>query len=1076
MPKATVADIRSAILKLVPKDGTTVGNMSLREQVAERLGARVDEDLYFTARDELVAAGKLATGKGRGGSVRRAMDEAEPFSLSSKEKPAGADAPKPKQADITLSQARRAKAEVKGKKSEDGNKVIAYRHDQKRRNNPDVGVVTPETDPEQPRTELKYDPHIDPALQFDTGRAQIEALIDNALTSGDDATMRGALETLKRMAAPYLNWAGKAERTSFEVDTVSLHVHERIDPASILAAVRKRMQQGKGEGGTQSDMFRAWFEEPLPYREAIEFYKHDRGWSNRLVAGDSLLVMNSLLQKESMAGQVQMIYIDPPYGIKYGSNFQPFVNKRDVKDRKDEDLTQEPEMIKAFRDTWELGIHSYLTYLRDRLLLAKELLHESGSVFVQISDENLHHVRELMDEVLGSDNFCSVITFAKTSGQTDNLLASVSDYIIWYAKDRSRVKYHQLYLEKQLDGPGGGEYKKLWLASGVKRQLRDEDIQSGLLDDKQSKIYRLDNLTSQSPGTRYKVTYLGQDFFPAGYWKTEEASMPRLIRAGRVEARSNSLAYIRVLRDFSVYATNSTWADTAIAGRPGDKAYVVQTTPKVIERCLLMTTDPGDLVVDPTCGSGTTAYVAEKWGRRWITCDTSRVAVTLAKQRLMTASYDYYELKYPHEGLRGGFIYKTVPHVTLKSIANNPDIDDIFDRMHPGIEQALAKLNTALKSAGAPFKVTEGGRKGTTLDFAKGGALQEWEVPFDYPADWAPGAREAFDAFHAARQAMQQKMDASIAAHADQETLYDQPAVSKDKLRITGPFTVEAVPFPSVLSLEEGEQSQEADVSVARSGESQRQHTWRDELLKTGIRGKGGQMLKFAELETLPDTRYLHCSGHLDSGERIVVSFGPEHAALEQRQVELAMREAGELFPRPKMIVFCAFTFDPEAAKDIDATKGIVALKAQMNTDLLTEDLKKARSNNQSFWLMGQPDVEVRQAKDGKYVVEVNGFDYFDTTTGELKSGGKKNIAAWSLDTDYDERSLFPRQVFFPMAGAKDGWNKLKKDIKAELDESKLDKLHGTISLPFEIGENRKVAVKIVDDRGIESLKVLSVD
>ncbi len=312
-------------------------------------------------------------------------------------------------------------------------------------------------------------------------------------------------------------------------------------------------------------------------------------------------------------------------------------------------------------------------------------------------------------------------------------------------------------------------------------------------------------------------------------------------------------------------------------------------------------------------------------------------------------------------------------------------------------------------------------------------------------------------------------------SHADQETLYDQPAVAKDKLRITGPFTVEAVPFPTVLALDETQPMQEADLSIARSGESQRQHGWRDELLKTGIRGKGGQTLKFAELATLPDTRYLHCSGHTDSGERVVVSFGPEHAALEQRQVELAMREAGELFPRPKMIVFCAFTFDPEAAKDIDAQKGIVALKAQMNTDLLTEDLKKARSSNQSFWLMGQPEVELRQRKDGKWEVEVNGFDYFDTSTGELKSGGKNRIAAWSLDTDYDERSLFPRQVFFPMAGAKDGWNKLKKDIKAELNEALLDRLHGTVSLPFEPGENRKVAVKIVDDRGIESLKVIAL-
>ncbi|MBK7768610.1 MAG: site-specific DNA-methyltransferase [Sulfuritalea sp.] len=515
-----------------------------------------------------------------------------------------------------------------------------------------------------------------------------------------------------------------------------------------------------------------------------------------------------------------------------------------------------------------------------------------------------------------------------------------------------------------------------------------------------------------------------------------------------------------------------------VALRTG-KVYVVQTGTDAIERCLLMTTDPGDLVFDPTCGSGTTAYVAEKWGRRWITCDTSRVAVTLAKQRLMTASYDYYELRYPHEGLRGGFIWKTVPHVTLKSIANNPEIDEIYERMHPAVEAALATLNAAL--AGPSFR-----RKPESRNAAKEldaglrrhdeGGLQEWEVPFDFPADWNENARAPFDAFHAARQSMQKQMDRSIADHADQETLYDQPAKSKTKLRITGPFSVEAVPFPTVAALDETRPLQEADASIARSGESSRQHQWRDELLKTGIRGKGGQMLKFAELETQPGTRYLHATGHLESGERVVVSFGPEYAALEQRQVAMALTEAGELFPLPKMIVFCAFTFDPEAAKDIDHLKGIVALKAQMNTDLLTEDLKKARASNQSFWLMGQPDVEVRKLKNGDFEVEVHGFDYFDTVKAELVSGGKGRIAMWSLDTDYDERSLFPHQVFFPMAGKGEGWDKLKKDIRAELDEDLLPQFHGTVSLPFAAGDNRKVAVKIVDDRGIESLKIVNLE
>ena len=1095
MSKADQERISAAILELVPQDGSSIGNIKLLGVLRETWPGLEDEE-YFRIRDALVASGVLATGRGRGGSVMLANPEArEKLELSAQEQPKDL-------ADLAHAAGKKKAKKKTGKKSArrkagDDTDVLSYRHADKRINNPEVGMVDPDTDPDEGRTRWAYDPHIDPALQFDIGRAEIEQIIDDALASGDEPTMREALATLKRMSAPYLNWTGKAERTSFDVDLVSLHVHERIDPASILKAVRKRMKKGEEQPQRQSDMFKAWFEEPLPYREAIDFYKHDRGWANRLISGDSLQVMNSLLHKEGMAGQVQMIYIDPPYGIKYGSNFQPFTNKRDVKDRSDQDLTQEPEMIKAFRDTWELGIHSYLTYLRDRLMLASELLNESGSVIVQISDENLHHASELLAEIFGPQNFISLITFKKTTGSTANLLPGVSDYLLWYAKDRDRLKYNQLYLQKEAGGLGGSAYGRIELPSRERRSLsKNERRDSSNIPDG-SRIYRVDNLTSQSPGTRYDVEYEGETFYPKGFWKTDSAYMPRVVKSKRAQSSGANLYYVRFIEDFPVFPVTDNWDDTTIAGFASDKQYVVETSIKVIERCLLMTTDPGDLVLDPTCGSGTTAYVAEKWGRRWITCDTSRVAVTLAKQRLMTASYDYYELKYPHEGLKSGFIYKTVPHITLKAIANNPEIDEIHQKMHPAIDQALADLNRALRAEPPPpFEVTEGGRKGGQVDFsaaenksidlpsgepAPAGALLEWEVPFDFPEDWPAAARKPFDAFHQARQAMQKRMDDSIAAHADQEILYDQAEVARDKLRVTGPFTVEAVPFPSVKSLDEAEemaagQVREADASIARSGESARQHAWRDELLKTGIRGKGGQMLKFAELETLPGTRYLHCSGHLDTGERAVVSFGPEHAALEQRQVEMAIREAGELFPRPKMIVFCAFTFDPEAAKDIDATKGITALKAQMNTDLLTEDLKKARASNQSFWLMGQPDVELRQRKDGRWEVEVHGFDYFDPKSGELKSGGKKNIAAWSLDTDYDERSLYPHQIFFPMAGAKDGWHKLKKNIRAELDEAALEQLHSTVSLPFEPGENQKVAVKIVDDRGIESLKILPVE
>ena len=749
----------------------------------------------------------------------------------------------------------------------------------------------------------------------------------------------------------------------------------------------------------QPDLFHAPFEN-LPLRDAIDFYKHERDWSNRLIAGDSLLVMNSLLQKEGMAGQVQMIYLDPPYGIKYGSNFQPFVNKRDVKDRKDEDLTQEPEMIKAFRDTWELGIHSYLTYLRDRLLLAKELLHESGSVFVQISEENLHHVRELLDEIFDSKNHLGTITFLKTSSATSTYLSSTFDYLVWYVKDRAVAKYRMLMREKSHDSQGAGEYAYYLSQNGELKRMEHQDYSNDVIA---NNSLRIDNLTSQSGGasTQFSYPYHGGEYSPGtGGWKTNIVGMQRLDKAGRLHVRSTSLNYRRFLKDFPVLPLSNMWDDTAIAGWSEDKKYVVQTARRVIERCLLMTTDPGDLVLDPTCGSGTSAFVAEKWGRRWITTDTSRVAVTLAKQRLMTASYDYFELKYPHEGLKSGFIYKTVPHVTLKSIANNPEIDEIYARMHPAIEAALAAVNTTLSdSPSCPRRRASTAFDGSLDSRLRGhddqgsGALMEWQVPFDFPDDWPEVARKPFDAFHAARQAMQKQMDASIAAH--------------------------------------------ADVAVARSGATWRQSQWRDELLKTGIRGKGGQKIQLLDLAPLPGAKYIHATGTVaEGGDKVAVSFGPEHAALEQRQVEMAMREAGELFPRPKMIVFCAFTFDPEAAKDIDNIKGITALKVQMNIDLLTEDLKKGRASNKSFWLMGQPDVIVKQIKTGCYQVDVRGFDYFDSKTGELKSGGQKNIAMWALDTDYDNRSLYPRQVFFPMAGSGDGWRKLRKDIRAELKKN----------------------------------------
>lgn len=1055
------------LVKLVPADGTTIGNKALLAAFNERASKRglaASDDIYQQLKDQLIQQGVLAKGRGRGGSVMRAP-ESNDFDLETQENLPGTKVKR------KAAPKKRSKSTTKGKNAS----ILSYRHTDKRKNNPEVGMVKPENDPDDHEDRWCYDPHIDPALQFDFGRAQVEKLIDDALASGDEAAMREALEELKRYSTPYLNWTGKAERTSFDVETVSLHVHERIDPSSILAAIRKRMEgertnpatsgktQGKARYTHQPDLFAAPFEN-LPLRDAIDFYKHERGWANRLIAGDSLLVMNSLLQKESMAGQVQMIYIDPPYGIKYGSNFQPFVNKRDVKDRKDEDLTQEPEMIKAFRDTWELGIHSYLTYLRDRLLLAKELLHESGSVFVQINDENVHHVRAVMDEVFGSPNALVTIVVKKKSSTA--VTEAVNDYVVWYANDRSKVKLRRLTEPKDIQDEKNRFTGVLFPGGRTKplSECSEEELASVGLRFFNDDYPMVSQDESETRSGKFEAW--GGEFRPGAnrHWTLDPAvDMHRLVRCNRLRPAKNTVRGIVYLDDHGRSPLANIW------NFHGEREliYVVQTNQKVIERLILMTTDPGDLVLDPTCGSGTTAFVAEKWGRRWITCDTSRVSVTLAKQRLMTASYDYFELKYPQEGLKSGFIYKTVPHVTLKSIANNPEIDEIYERMHPAIEGALAALNKSLDPR----------LRGD------GGELKEWDVPFEFPAEWPEATREPFDALHSARQAMQKRMDDSITAHADQEILYDQPQVARNKLRITGPFSVEAVPFPTVLSLDEAQQPQEADVAIARSGESARQHSWRDELLKTGIRGRSGQVLKFADLETLPNSPHLHVTGHLVEGERVVVSFGPEHAALEQRQVALALNEAEKLRPAPKFIVFAAFEFDPEAAKDIDETKwpGVTLLKAKMNADLLTDDLKKGRASNQSFWLMGQPEVEVRKLPspdgDGElHEVEVHGFDYFDTKSGELVSGGTGKIALWLLDTDYDERSLFPRQVFFPMAGKKDGWFKLKKNIRAELDESLLEHYHGTVSLPFEAGEFRKIAVKIVDDRGIESLKIIALD
>lgn len=828
--------------------------------------------------------------------------------------------------------------------------IEQYEHSKDERANiPHVGLVTPDSDPDTgEKKKYQYDPHLDPQLQ----------------------------------------WAGKAEHTSFEVPTVSLHVHERIDPKTIIETVKKEHD----DGGQMS-----LFSEKKPLREAIDFYKHKEGWTNRLIAGDSLLVMNSLLEKEGMAGKVQMVYFDPPYGIKYGSNFQPFVNKRDVKDGNDGDLTSEPEMIKAFRDTWELGIHSYLTYLRDRLLLARELLNESGSVFIQISDENMHHIREICDEIFEPNNFIGIISYASTSGFETSTISRSGDYLIWYGKDKKSLKYRPLYVPKNFGGEGSSAYSKIELANGDRMSIAEWEKKNNTqfnYDSRPegSRVFAVGDLTSQGPPKEPQpFIFKNKTYEPkaGNHWKANYPDgMARLAQANRIEETKNNIGYVRYFDDFPVMQRNNIWTDTLGQNQYGadGKIYAVQTGLTVASRCLLMSTDPGDLVLDITCGSGTTAFVAEQWGRRWITCDTSRVSLALAKNRLMTAVFDFYKLAHPNEGIGSGLLYKTLPHVTLKSIANNDT---------PSIE-----------------------------------------------------------------------------------TLFDNPLIDNKKTRITGPFTVEAVPSPYAKSFDELEQEDSgSDTSIARSGETNRQAEWRDELLRAGVRAKGGNIIQFTRVEPLAGTKYIQAEAETkeDVPKKVLVVFGPEHAPLEQRMVENAWQEARAL--KPDMLLFCAFQFDEEAAKDIDeltpAIAGMQLIKAQMNADLLTDDLRKKRSSNESFWLVGQPDVRIHKVEDGKIQVEVMGFDYYNPKTGNVESGGKKNIAMWMLDTDYDNRSLFPSQVFFPMAGSGDGWDKLAKNLKAEIDEEKIESFKGTISLPFEAGS--AVAVKIIDDRGIESLRVLKL-
>jgi adenine-specific DNA-methyltransferase len=902
---------------------------------------------------------------------------------------------------------------------------------------------------------------------------------------------------------PQLVWRGKDEqdRQPLEVLAVPIYIQEKIHPQVIVENLREMAKAGVKE--QPLELFASDFN-GIKFEQLIEFYQHKDGvkWANRMILGDSLLVMNSLAEKEGLKGQVQMIYLDPPYGIKFGSNWQVSTRKRDVKDGKAEDATRQPEQIRAFRDTWKLGIHSYLAYLRDRLTVARELLTESGSVFVQIGDENVHLVRSTLDEVLGSENFISLIAFKKTSGATGDLLPGTTDYIVWYAKNIERVKYRQIYRQREIGGEGGEAYMGVQEPDGERRRMTADEFEKPQLLGADKKVFRLQILTSQSQGRTkgegaaswFPVEFRGETYRPSmqARWKTNENGMARLIASSRLDVSGANINYVRFHDDFPAFPVTNLWDDTQ-SGSAMEKVYVVQTSTKIVERCLLMTTDPGDLVLDPTCGSGTTAFVAEQWGRRWITCDTSRVAVALARTRLMAAKFPYYLLADSPEGLKKeselagklppdiktggdikrGFIYKRVPHVTLKSIANNEEIDSIHAEFAPKIEKALAALNKAAKKN-----------------------WQEWDVPRDLPKDSNSTFKTAHSEFWQLRRERQHAIDAAIARHTDTELLYDQPYEDNKRIRVTGPFTVESLSPHRFLSADEN-----GDGTVSEQ-EARQHHDFTtmilDNLKKAGVQNtRKTERLTFDRLESFAGT-WLHATGEYTDkagkSRRVAVCIGPETGTVGPDLVKEAAKEAVQGVGFDLLIV-CGFAFDPHVSEETKRYGKLAIMSAHMNPDLAMGDelLKKTGAGN-LFMVFGEPDVEIRPASEGRaprvpdqkeksgtrvtrpseqLVVEIKGVDIYDPTTGQIRNSSTDDIACWFIDTEYNGESFFVRHAYF--TGADEPYEKLKRALRADIDEAAWSSLYSTVSRPFDKPKTGKIAIKVINHYGDEVLKVFEV-
>jgi adenine-specific DNA-methyltransferase len=900
---------------------------------------------------------------------------------------------------------------------------------------------------------------------------------------------------------PQLVWKGKDEqdREDLAVPVVPIYIQEKIHPQALIEDLRAHspLPAGEGQGEGQVSLFDD-FNGVKDFRQKIDFYSHDLGtqpkWSNRMILGDSLLVMTSLAEKEGLKGKVQMMYMDPPYGIKFGSNWQVSTRKRDVKDGKVEDATRQPEQIKAFRDTWQLGIHSYLSYLRDRLVVARELLTETGSIFVQIGDENVHLVRGLMDEVFGSDNFCAAVPFKKTSGQASTLIAGVCDYLLWYAKSRERAKYRQLYARLGMD-VSDESYNCIELGDGRWRRLSAQDI-AGQQPSLDHGRFRTANLTSQGASLEGSApfTFEGTEFLPSAgtHWKPNRKGLDRLQLAGRLVAVKSTLAYKRFIDDFPVVALNNLWTDTVESTFAVDKTYVVQTATKVVERCILMTTDPGDLVLDPTCGSGATAFVAEHWGRRWITIDTSRVALALARTRLMSARYPYYLLMDSPEGrqkeaevtastavlaslaktegdIKKGFVYRRVSHVTLKSIASSDEIDTIHARYEEKLVPLRGRLNKQLKES-----------------------WEEWDVPCEAESGWTASARDLHAEWQQLRRQRQKEIDDSVSRHAETELLFDQPYEDGKRIRVTGPFTVESLSPHRVLSADEKQPVTGAGTRREATG-VQFETMILDNLRKAGVQNtRRSERLVFSRLEPFAGG-WLQAAGEFtDASQKVrhvAVSIGPEHGTVGQQQIQEAAKEAVKGIGFDLLLVL-GFSFDAHASetakevspKGLKPEQGFVGewedtygklpvLLVRMNPDLAMGDelLKKTGAGN-LFMVFGEPDVEIRKQEDGKLVVQIKGVDVYDPTTGVIRSSSTDDIACWFLDTNYNEESFFVRHAYF--TGAGDPYEKLKRALRAEINEAAWSTLYSTVSRPFDLPATGKIAIKVINHYGDEVLKV----